>query len=42
MTVFFLAILFLVLAIFAEAFDEWTLGSGPGPTQRAFPCCFVD
>ncbi len=42
MTVFFLAILFLVLAIFAETMDLWTLGGRTGPPQRAFPCCFVD
>lgn len=42
MTLFFLAILFLVLAIFAETMDEWTLGSGRDRPQLAFPCCFVD
>ena len=39
---FFLAILFLVLAVFAETMDEWTLEGGPIRPQRVFPCCFVD
>ena len=42
MTVFFLAILFLVLAVFAETMDLWTLGVRPEGPQRVFPCCFVD
>ena len=42
MIVFFVAILFLVLAIFAETMDLWTLEGGPIRPQRVFPNCFVD
>ena len=42
MIVFFLAILFLVLAIFAEAMDEWSLGERSAAPLRVFPNCFAD
>ena len=44
MTITFLTIegLFLVLAIFAETMDLWTLGGRHDQPQRVFPNCFAD